>query len=93
MTALLLLFVLLLLLLLCAVNRPRKPAQFNSTVEHVDCDESYLSYYDERGRLHQETDGYSDCIYAHAVQLQEQGVKLIRVELGRRMTGELKTRM
>jgi hypothetical protein len=83
MTTLLLIFaVIVLVLLLIGVNKPRKP-QFNYTVEHVDRDESYLSYYDERGRLHQETDGCSACIHSRAVQLQEQGVKLIRVELGR----------
>jgi hypothetical protein len=87
--ALLVLVIILLVVLLLLVNRNSKPTPFNFTVEHVDRDDSYLSYYDEYGRLHQETDGCSGCIYSRAVQLQEAGVKLIRVELGRRDTGQL----
>ncbi len=76
-------------LLLIGLNKPEKQIKLIGTIEHVDREESYLSYYDEYGRLHQETDGCSDCMYSRAVQLQEQGVRLIRVELGRRNTGQL----
>jgi hypothetical protein len=89
MTALLIVVVMVTVLLLIGVSRSERPIKLIGTIEHVDRDESYLSYYDEYGKLHQETDGCSDCIYSRAVQLQEQGVKLIGVELGRRNTGEL----
>ncbi len=92
MTALLFIAAILLILLIIAVNKPRKPTKLHciDKVTHVDRDESYVSWYDEHSKLHQETDGCSDCIYSRAEQLQGQdGVRLIRVELGRRNTGEL----
>ena len=75
---------------LVVASKPRKPTSLNCMVYPVERDDSYLSYYDQYGKLHRETDGCSDCIRSRAEQLQAQGnVKLIRVELGRRNTGEL----
>ncbi len=89
MEGLLLIAAILLIIALIAANKPNKPVALDCTVTHVDRDDSYLSYYDQYSKLHQETDGCSDCIYSRAEQLQEQGMKVIRVELGRRNTGQL----
>jgi hypothetical protein len=90
MTALLIFAALLLIIGLIGANKKSKTTVLTCEVVQVDRDESYVSWYDEHSRLHQENDGCSDCIRSRAEQLQEQGnVKLIRVELGRRNTGEL----
>jgi len=89
MALLALLVILLVAFLLIRESRNNKPTELNCTVTHVERDESYVSWYDQYSKLHQETDGCSDCIYARAEQLQEQGMKVIRVELGRRNTGQL----
>jgi hypothetical protein len=75
---------------LIAANTNSKLTALNCMVYPVERDDSYLSYYDQYGRLHQVTDGCNGCIIERAAELQRQdGVKLIRVELGRKNTGQL----
>jgi hypothetical protein len=81
---------LLAVLTLIVASKHSKPTALNWIDHAVERDDSYLSYYDQYGRLHQVTDGCSGCIVERAAELQRQdGVKLIRVELGRRNTGQL----
>ncbi|HYU74186.1 MAG TPA: hypothetical protein VEL31_16055 [Ktedonobacteraceae bacterium] len=89
MALLALLVILLVAFLLITAHKNSKPTALNCTVTHVDKDESYVSWYDQYSKLHQETDGCSDCIYSRAEQLQAQGMKVWKVELGRRNTGQL----
>src|SRR5450755_2764868 len=75
---------------LIAANTNSKLTALNCMVYPVERDDSYLSYYDQYGRLHQVTDSCNGCIIERAAELQRQdGVKLIRVELGRKNTGQL----
>src|SRR5450755_3408823 len=75
---------------LVVASKPRKPTSLNCMVYPVERDDSYLSYYDQYGKLHRVTDGCNSCIIEQAAELQRQdGVKLIRVELGRKNTGQL----
>lgn len=83
------LVIIVLIVIWLLTRKESKPPALDCIVDHVDRDESYLSYYDQQSKLHTETDGCSGCIQGRAEQLQEQGVKLIRVEFGRRNTGEL----
>ncbi len=85
----LLLIVLVLMGLLMCLNWPQKRTALQCPVEHVDQDDSSVSYYDRHGKIRVETDGCNDCIYSRAEQLQERDVTLVKVVLGRRNTGQL----